>query len=93
MLDMYVSNSERLRQEVLRAAEYTGHAAAMVANLSIAGNPDRAEVWEAERAAWHRRQSEALASVSLGRHALMDEAAIVTYDTYIALAVSELPVK
>lgn len=46
-----------------------GHAAAMIANLHLAGNPERTTVWGVEEAAWSERRDRAIQNARLPNRA------------------------
>lgn len=64
-----------LEQNALRAARYSGEAAAMAVNLLAVGNSQRAELWQAERQAWQERQDAAIDALPLNRQAVRQQAA------------------
>lgn len=81
------------QDKVHRSAENIGQAAAMLANLSIAGDTrtDRIAIWEAEHQAWQVRQAEAIADAPLGRQLLTDYAAATTQAIYGESVVPAVP--
>jgi uncharacterized protein YbaP (TraB family) len=58
-----------------------GHASAMIANLHLAGSPERANVWEAEEAIWLQRRDE-MVDRSILQRQMAEEAAEATRISY-----------
>lgn len=65
-------------------ARRAGHAAAMIANLHLAGNAERTAVWEAEVAVWLERRGNAVQNARLPRQAEVAaiEATCLSYDLH-----------
>lgn len=84
------SSHDSLKNAALDAAWSAGHASAMMANLCLAGNPERTDVWQAEQEAWLRRQNEFIAALPLGRQALSDQVANLARASFETFAVTRL---
>jgi|GEM_PF-6539680 hypothetical protein len=61
----YYGNQSDL-QNTIEASRRVGHVAAMVANLHLIGNTQRAELWEAEYGAWVERRDSVIREAPLG---------------------------
>src|SRR6266436_569901 len=73
--------------DVERAAVYAGEASAMVTNLYQAGNPAKAEIWEAEAEVWTRRKDKIIKNAPLDHRGLACHAAEVLCASFRANAV------